>query len=249
MRQRVLNIVNGVEAESFGYCADYVRRLDEDRWLSAHYARPDMRRRLHALYALHLEIERAPSSVSEAALGEIRLQWWREAVAEARETRPARAHPAVIAAQAARILDDEMRDAIGAAIDARARLLYPEPFRDVDELIRWLKIAEGSVAVAAARFAGPLDAALEEPLLDAAAAFALARSGRRLAPQLAGEIPARAREAFADASMRLRTLPAEAAPAALHFSLTPAYLAGGPPSPLAKRWRLFTSMMSGRLSR
>ncbi len=50
------------------------------------------RSRLIALLALDLELARIPRSVSEPLLGQLRLQWWREAVAAARRG-GAPAHP------------------------------------------------------------------------------------------------------------------------------------------------------------
>jgi phytoene synthase len=50
------------------------------------------RSRLVALLALDLELARIPHTVSEPALAQMRLQWWREALDEARQGRAA-AHP------------------------------------------------------------------------------------------------------------------------------------------------------------
>ncbi|MGE0409531.1 MAG: squalene/phytoene synthase family protein [Amphiplicatus sp.] len=231
--------MNANAEQSFPYCDDLVRRLDEDRWLSARYARPPARRKLIAFYALHLEIERAPAMVSEAALGEIRLQWWREAIDELRKGGPSRAHPVVELARRERILDEASHRLFETAIDARARLLYDEAFHDVDEIERWLRAAEAYLGVAA----GAADFA---PMLeDAGAAFALARHGRILAPALGEACRARAKTLIDSAAQGLRALPAESAPAALHFALTADYL-GGAPSPLLKRWRLFATMLTGR---
>ena len=73
-------------------CADLVRRGDPDRFLSAMTAPPEQRERLFALYAFNLEIARIPSVVSEPMLGLIRLEWWREALAEIFSDGPVRAH-------------------------------------------------------------------------------------------------------------------------------------------------------------
>ena len=62
------------------YCAGRVRRLDHDRYLSALFAPAGRRDALFSLYAFNIEIAGVRESVSEAVLGEIRLQWWREAL-------------------------------------------------------------------------------------------------------------------------------------------------------------------------
>lgn len=234
-------------APSLNYCEDLVRRLDEDRWLAAQYARPEGRGRLIALYALHIEIERAPAMVSEAALGEIRLQWWREALEEIGATGPVRAHPVIEAARNLGVIGAEARDGFENAIDARARLLYEESFRDVEDLEGWLRATEGYLVRSAARTVGAVSGDALGALEDAAAAFALARYGARLAPGLERDVKRRAAE-LADAATRgLRALPAACVPAALHFALTRDYIRSrGALSPLSKRLRLFVAMATGR---
>jgi len=62
------------------YCRDVVARFDHDRHLITLYAPQDKRGALCALYAFNYEISRIRESVSEPMLGEIRLQWWHEAI-------------------------------------------------------------------------------------------------------------------------------------------------------------------------
>jgi len=62
------------------YCADSVRRLDPDRYLLAMLAPENTRAALFSIYAFNTEIARIRESVSEALLGHIRLQWWRDAL-------------------------------------------------------------------------------------------------------------------------------------------------------------------------
>ena len=70
-----------------------VRRTDEDRWLASRFAPADVRADLIALYALNYEVARTVEVVSQPTLGDIRLAWWREAIAEIyeRPSTPARA--------------------------------------------------------------------------------------------------------------------------------------------------------------
>ncbi len=67
---------------AFAYCAEQVRRLDYDRYLTTLFAPAPQRRELLALYAFNIEIARIRETVSEPMLGQIRLQWWSEAIAE-----------------------------------------------------------------------------------------------------------------------------------------------------------------------
>lgn len=67
---------------SYSYCAGQVRRFDPDRYLTTLFAPQDRREGLHALYAFNLEIARIPEVVTEPLIGAIRLQWWRETIAD-----------------------------------------------------------------------------------------------------------------------------------------------------------------------
>ena len=60
--------------------ARLVRRHDRDRFLTALFAPPERRGELMALYAFNHEVAKTREVVSEAALGEIRLQWWRDGI-------------------------------------------------------------------------------------------------------------------------------------------------------------------------
>ena len=62
------------------YCADQVRRFDHDRYLTCLFAPAGRRDDLFALYAFNLEVAKIAEVVSEAPLGQMRLQWWRDAI-------------------------------------------------------------------------------------------------------------------------------------------------------------------------
>ena len=68
--------------------AALVRRADPDRYLATLFAPADKRPLLHALYAFNIETARVADTVREPMMGEIRLEWWRETLAGAREGRP-----------------------------------------------------------------------------------------------------------------------------------------------------------------
>ncbi len=70
-----------------------VAASDEDRWLASRFADRAGRRRLVALYAFADEIARAAWVTSEPMIAEIRLAWWREAVAEMYGGHRVREHP------------------------------------------------------------------------------------------------------------------------------------------------------------
>ena len=64
----------------YGHCAEIVRQRDPDRYLSDLFAPPEARRGLFALHAFNAEVARVRDAVSEPMPGEIRLQWWRDAI-------------------------------------------------------------------------------------------------------------------------------------------------------------------------
>ena len=65
-------------APNLSYCAEQVRRFDPDRYLTVLFAPAARRAALFALYAFNLEVAKTAEMVSEAPLGLLRLQWWRD---------------------------------------------------------------------------------------------------------------------------------------------------------------------------
>lgn len=119
--------------EAFAHCAEAVRAADKDRWLASLFAPEAARRDLMALYAFNLEVASVRERVSEPLPGEVRLQWWRDALTgEARGD--ATAHPV-----AAALLDVIRRRNLPVApfanlIDARVFDLYDDLIPTVGDL-------------------------------------------------------------------------------------------------------------------
>jgi phytoene synthase len=92
---------------------------DPDRYASALFASGACRERLFALYAFNVELARIGEQVSEPQLGEIRLQWWRDALdrACAGETT---GHPVADALGLAVRECDLSRQSLADLIDARS---------------------------------------------------------------------------------------------------------------------------------
>lgn len=65
-------------------CAAIVKRGDPDRFAAVMAAPVAARARLWPLYAFNLEVARAPWVTREPMIAEMRLQWWRDVVTEAR---------------------------------------------------------------------------------------------------------------------------------------------------------------------
>jgi phytoene synthase len=62
------------------HLAGLLRETDRERYLTALYAPPDKRDALIALYAFNAEVAAIRDKIHEPMAGEIRLQWWRDAL-------------------------------------------------------------------------------------------------------------------------------------------------------------------------
>ena len=118
------------------YCLEQVRRDDRDRYVATLLAPAAVREALFALYAFNMEIAKTRETVSEALLGEIRLQWWRETIDGIFDGTP-RQHQVVTALDRAIRTHDLPRTPFEALIDARARDLDDTPFADLAALERY----------------------------------------------------------------------------------------------------------------
>jgi phytoene synthase len=142
------------------YIRDLVRHADRDRYWSALLAAEGVRAALFALYAFHLELARIPEQVHEPRLGEIRLQWWRDALAAALGGGAAD-HP-VLAALARAVSAHQLpSEALEGMIEARAFDLAGEPMPDFAALIDYLDATAGAVFRLGARIVGGGDRAAE----------------------------------------------------------------------------------------
>jgi phytoene synthase len=179
------------------------RAHERDRYLSALLAPRAVRDDLIALAAFAGEIARIPAMVHEPMAGEIRLQWWRDAL-EARERGEKSGHPVADAVGAARLRHRLPNSLLHGIIDAHAMGLCEQPLKDDLALWSFLAKTEGamfalglwvlgrsdngwrSVAEAAGRAYGLARALVELPALRA--------QGRVLLPasrlQAAGLAPA-----------------------------------------------------------
>jgi phytoene/squalene synthetase len=113
---------------SHRYVLDLVRGADRDRFLASLFAPEPARTGLMALLAFDHELARTRSVTREPMLARIRLEWWREAVAEAAGTRTPRAQPIVeslseivrrhgIAVESLRALIDAREEEIDGPLD------------------------------------------------------------------------------------------------------------------------------------
>ena len=147
-------------APEFSATAETARRGDRARFDAAMFAPPALRERLFALIALNVELSRIPESVSEPMLGEIRLQWWADAIEAVFQDGSPEGHEVIeglVEPAKAGVLD---QDALMAMVDARRALLDPAPM-DPAALRKFLADTGGALAASQVRALGGDDAAVE----------------------------------------------------------------------------------------
>jgi phytoene/squalene synthetase len=134
-------------------CAEIVQRGDPDRFAAVMAAPTAARARLFPLYAFNLEVARAPWVSKEPMIGEMRLQWWRDVVAE----------PAPRAHEVAGPFHALIQEAalplgvIDRLIEARIHDVYGEPFADGAAFDAYLDDTAGGLMWLAAKACGGTD--------------------------------------------------------------------------------------------
>lgn len=128
--------------DAYAHCAALVRAADKDRYLAALFAPEERRKHLYALYAFAAEIARVREAAREPMPGELRLQWWRDALAGPVE---AAAHPVVAA-----LLDTIAACALPAGvlialIDARTFDLYEDVMATLGDLEIYVQATAGAL--------------------------------------------------------------------------------------------------------
>ena len=94
-------------------------------------------------YSFHYELAKVPDVTSEPMMGEIRYQWWRDAIEEIFGTGEVRRHE--VATPLAELVSRRKlsRFHLDQLIDGRARDLDPTPFKDIDEAKAYCRQTSG----------------------------------------------------------------------------------------------------------
>jgi len=134
-------------ASAYAACEDSVRRDDRDRWLASLFWPERVRRYTHAILAFSLDIARVRDIVSDPMLGEIRHQWWRDAL----ENEAPAGHPVGEA-----LVDTIRRFNLDKGrfldlIEARGFDLYDDPMPSEAALDNYLRHTSGTIFEAIAR--------------------------------------------------------------------------------------------------
>ncbi|GAB5436586.1 squalene/phytoene synthase family protein [Falsiruegeria mediterranea] len=166
-------------------CAALVEKADPDRFRAAMAAPVEARAVLFPLYALNVEVSRAPWVTQEPMIAEMRLQWWRDALQEIADGGPVRRHEVVT--PLAGVLSPHLAASLDEYVAVRRWDIYKDPFEDQEHFDRYITCSSGHLMVAAAQVLGPAE---QEVVQDFAFAAGIA-GWLRAVPELEarGRIP------------------------------------------------------------
>ncbi len=136
--------------DSFAYCEALVRAADKDRFLAALFAPAEQRGALHVLHAFNSEIARVREIVREPLAGEIRLQWWSDAIA-GKAAGDAEANPVASALRAVVARHRLPSELLTGLIAARRFDLYNDPMRRLADFNDYAQATSSAVIELSAR--------------------------------------------------------------------------------------------------
>jgi phytoene/squalene synthetase len=138
-------------------CAQLVERADPDRFRAAMAAPPPARAALFPIYAMNVEVSRAPWVTAEPMIAEMRLQWWRDVATEIGQGGPVRRQET--ATPLARVIGSALTPVMDELVAARRWDIYRDPFEDEAHFDRHIDATAGGLMWIAARALGAGDAA------------------------------------------------------------------------------------------
>jgi hypothetical protein len=150
-------------------CFDLVAKGDPDRFAALMAVPVAAREVLLPIYAFNVEVVRAPWVASEPMIGEMRLQWWRDALEEIGADQAVRKHE--VTTPLAKVLDGEGAVILDKLVQARRWDLYTDAFEDARHFSEYLDATGGGLMWTAARGLGGSD---EQAFRDLGWASALA---------------------------------------------------------------------------
>jgi 15-cis-phytoene synthase len=136
--------------DSSAYCEALVRAADRDRFLAALFAPAALRGALHALYAFNVEIARVRESIHEPLAGEIRLQWWTDAL-NGKAAGDAQANPVAAALRSAVARHRLPVELLTGLVTAHRFDLYDDPMRTFADFDDYARATSSTLIELAAR--------------------------------------------------------------------------------------------------
>lgn len=137
-------------------CAAIAEKGDPARFRTVMAAPVPARVKLFPLYAFNVEVSRAPWLTQEPMIAEMRLQWWRDALAEIKAGELVRRHEVVT--PLATLLGGESVDLLDELVAARRWDCYKDPFEDATHLDRYLTATSGNLMQVACHLLGDPEA-------------------------------------------------------------------------------------------
>lgn len=139
-------------------CAEFVERVDPERFQAAMAAPIAARLKLFVIYAFYGELSRAPWASQESMIAEMRLQWWRDLGEDIAQGRAPKRH--YVATPLAAVLAPELAAEIDAMAEARRWDIYRDPFADEAGFDHYMDKTAGSLMWLSARALGEADEAV-----------------------------------------------------------------------------------------
>lgn len=144
----------------FSYVAEQVRRFDNDRYLCALFAPADRREALLVLFAFNVEVARIRELVHEPLIGQMRLRWWRDALAALYGAATPPRHPVVEALGTVVRRYALSREHFERLLDARECDLDDGPPADLERLLAYAEGTSANLSLLALEILGVRDEAV-----------------------------------------------------------------------------------------
>ena len=133
-------------------CAALVHRADPERFMAAMAAPVASRAVLFPLYALNVEVTRAPWVTQEPMIAEMRLQWWRDALQEIAEGPVVRRHEVVT--PLSHVLSPYLAAQMDEYVAVRRWDIYRDPFEDETHFDAYINHSAGTLMLVSAQAMG-----------------------------------------------------------------------------------------------
>ena len=141
----------GSTATAYAHCETEVRASDPDRWLASLFWPVAARSHICAILAFSLEIAKVRGTISEPMLGEIRYQWWRDAI----EASAPAGNPVAVGLIDTIETFNLDRARLLALIEARSFDLYNDPMPSLQALEGYARDTSSTLFEAIARILAP----------------------------------------------------------------------------------------------
>ena len=147
--------------DSAAFCAQTVRQYDFEHYAATLFVPADRRRSLLALYAFNAEVSRVHEHVSQPLPGEIRLQWWTDALA-GQGHGDVESNPVAAELLLAIRTHDLPVERLTKLVDAHVFDLYNDPMPDLAVLESHINDTASTLLALAARILGHASEPIEQ---------------------------------------------------------------------------------------